>query len=219
MFNPALMRKYPKTERSAISEKRVQVSEEDRRVARKFDKIYFDTERRYGYGGYSYDPRFFSGVVKEFINFYAIAPSASILDVGCAKGFMLHDFKEVFPDLNIAGIDISEYAIGQALETVAPNLRVGCCSDLPYRDNEFDLVIAISSIHNLDLDGVRASLREIMRVSKGPAFVKVNGYKNLQEREALEKWNLVAKTILHEDEWKELFLEVGYTGDYDFFKA
>lgn len=219
MFNPILMRKYPKTKRSTISEKRALVSEEDRMVARRFDELYFDTDRRYGYGGYNYDPKFFSEVVKDFIDYYSIGPTDHILDVGCAKGFMLHDFKQTLPNLNVAGIDISDYAIGKSMDSVAPYLTVGCCSKLPYDDDQFDLVIAISSIHNLDLDGVRLALKEIMRVSKGPCFIKVNGYKNLREREALEKWNLVAKTTLHENEWLELFEEVGYTGDYDFFKT
>jgi hypothetical protein len=30
-------------------------------------------------------------------------------------------------------------------------------------------------------------------------------------------WNLTAKTILHVDDWKKLFAEVGYTGDYYWF--
>ena len=32
---------------------------------------------------------------------------------------------------------------------------VGSCDNLPYADNSFDLVISISTIHNLDIDGVK----------------------------------------------------------------
>jgi hypothetical protein len=49
------------------------------------------------------------------------------------------------------------------------------------------------------------------------AFVKVNGYKTDQERNEIEAWNLVAKTILHVDEWKSIFEEIGYDGDYYWF--
>ena len=30
-------------------------------------------------------------------------------------------------------------------------------------------------------------------------------------------WNLTAKTVLHVDEWKNLFAKVGYTDDYHWF--
>lgn len=219
MYAPHLMRKYPKSQRSEITESRTSVTEEERKIAQRFDKMYFDTERRFGYGGYQYDPKFFTDVVKDFIYYYDLKPGQRILDVGCAKGFMLYDFKRVMPSLDVRGVDISEYALSEALPDVAPYLSNACCSELPFDDDSFDLVISISSIHNLDIDGVRAAIKEIMRVSKGASFIKVNGYKNLYERENLEKWNLVAKTTLHENEWGELFDELGYDGDYDFFKA
>jgi ubiquinone/menaquinone biosynthesis C-methylase UbiE len=133
---------------------------------------------------------------------------------------MLNDFIEEIPSLDISGLDLSSYAIENSMESVKKYLKLGCCSELPYPDSSFDLVISISTIHNLDLLGVEKSLKEIIRVSKNnKSFIKVNGYKNLVERRRLESWNLVAKTILHEHEWEELFAEVGYLGDYDFFKS
>jgi hypothetical protein len=33
----------------------------------------------------------------------------------------------------------------------------------------------------------------------------------------MEAWNLTAKTVLHVDEWKNLFKKAGYTGDYYWF--
>jgi len=88
---------------------------------------------------------------------------------------------------------------------------------LPFPDSSFDLVISIATIHNLDLDGVKASLREIMRVSKGNAFIKVNGYSNEEEKAKIEGWNIVANTALHVNEWLKVFDETNYTGDFDFF--
>jgi 2-polyprenyl-3-methyl-5-hydroxy-6-metoxy-1,4-benzoquinol methylase len=212
------MNRYPKSIRNDISHDRECVSDEDRQLAQRFDRIYFDTERKFGYGGYYYHPRFFKDVVEDFIYYFKLKPGDKILDVGCAKGFMLHDFKSAIPDLDITGIDISDYVISEALPDVKQFLHQGCCSKLPFDDNSFDLVISISTIHNLNLNGVRQALREIVRVSRGRSFIKINGYKNLRERDELERWNLVAKTILRESEWEELFAEVGYEGDYDFFK-
>jgi ubiquinone/menaquinone biosynthesis C-methylase UbiE len=143
-----------------------------------------------------------------------LTENASILDVGCAKGFMLHDFKELMPKITVAGIDISEYAIEHAIEPVKPFLRVGNAKELPYPDNSFDLVISITTIHNLPLEECKQALWEIQRVSRKYAFITVDAWGTEEERERLMKWNLTALTYMHVDDWKKLFEEVGYTGDY-----
>ncbi len=212
-----LMDRYPKSQRADIIAERVQVSEEDRRIARQFGREYFDGPRRLGLGGYHYNPKYFKPVVERMIDYYGLTNDSSVLDVGCAKGFMLHDFKEALPELTVAGVDVSDYCLENALPSIKPWLRHASCDSLPYPDKSFDLVISIATIHNLDVEGVKRSLREIMRVSKKYAFIKVNGYRTEQEHEELEKWNLVAKTILPVDEWKRVFAETGYTGDYYWF--
>ena len=56
------------------------------------------------------------------------------------------------------------------------------------------------------------------RVSKKYKFLMVDAYSNEKEKELIHSWNLTAKTILHTEEWKKLFLEVKYTGDFFWFK-
>ena len=145
--------------------------------------------------------------------------SGTVLDVGCGKGFMLHDFKELMPNLTIAGIDISDYGIEHAMETVKPFLRVGNARELPYEDNSFDLVISINTIHNLPLEECKQALREIQRVTRQHAFITVDAWRTEEEHERMMKWNLTALTYMHVDEWKRLFEEVGYQGDYLWFIA
>lgn len=212
-----LMDRYPKSNRDNLLDEREAVSDEERRIAQQFGKEYFDGPRRLGLGGYYYNPKFFKPVVERMIDYYGLTSSSAILDVGCGKGFMLHDFREALPGATVAGIDISDYCIENAMPSVAPFMRKASCDELPYPDKSFDLVIAIATIHNLDSEGVKKSLREIMRVTRRHAFIKVNGYYTDEQREALHRWNLVAKTILHVDEWKNMFAEVGYTGDYFWF--
>ena len=213
-----LLDQYPRSKRP-IEERGKLVTEEHRRISRQFGKEYFDGDRLYGYGGYYYHPRFWQATVKRFRDYYRLAEDASVLDVGCAKGFMLHDFKELMPNLTIAGIDISEYGIGHAIETVKPFLRVGNAKELPYEDNPFDLVICINTIHNLPLEECKQALREIQRVSRKHAFITVDAWRTEEERERFMKWNLTALTYMHVDDWKKLFAEVGYTGDYYWFIA
>ena len=209
---------YPRSKRP-IEERGKLVTEEHRRIGRQFGKEYFDGDRLYGYGGYYYHPRFWQATARRFRDYYQLADNASVLDVGCAKGFMLHDFKELMPNLTIAGIDISEYAIEQAIETVKPFLRVGNAKKLLYEDNSFDLVISINTIHNLPLEECKQALQEIQRVSRKHAFITMDAWRTEDERERLMKWNLTALTYMHVDDWKKVFAEVGYTGDYYWFIA
>jgi SAM-dependent methyltransferase len=214
-----LMRNYPVTDRSDLLNIREEVTREDRIIAKKFGKDYFDGPRRLGLGGYYYHPKYFTNVVQDFINYYKLKPNAKILDVGCGKGFMMKDFKDALPNAEICGIDISEYCFENAMLEVKDKIKVGSCDDLPYPDNYFDLVVSIATIHNLDKEGVKRSLKEILRVGTGKYYIKVNGYKTESERIKLERWNLVANTILPINEWHLLFKEIDYVGDYSFFST
>jgi len=213
-----LLNLYPRLKRP-IEERGKLVTEEHRKVACQFGREYFDSDRLYGYGGYSYHPRFWQGTVRRLRDYYNLSENARVLDVGCAKGFMLHDFKELMPNLNIAGVDISEYAIEHAIETIRPFLCVGNAKKLPYENRAFDLVISINTIHNLPLEECKQSLREIQRVSRKYTFITVDAWRTEEERERLLKWNLTALTYMHVDDWKRLFEGIGYRGDYFWFIA
>lgn len=213
-----LMDRYPRSKRP-IDARVLEVTEEHRRISRQFGREYFDGDRMYGYGGYSYHPRFWTETVKRFRDYYNLPETALALDIGCAKGFMLYDFKLLMPKMTIAGIDVSGYAIENALDDVKPFVHVGNAKQLPYPDKSFDLVTAINTIHNLPLEECKQALREIRRVSRGNAFVMVDAWRTEQEHENLKKWVLTAQTMMHVDDWKMLFEEVGYTGDYYWFIA
>lgn len=211
-----LMVNYPKTKRdmnTRISEK----TEEDRRIARLFGKDFFDGDRRYGYGGYNYNPRFWQHVVPTFQNYYKLNSNSKILDVGCGKGFMLFDFMQLIPGIKVAGIDISEYAIANAKDEVRPFLQVADAKEVPFEDKSFDLVISITTIHNLNRGGCKKALQEIERVSRKDKFITLDAYRNEEEKKRMDAWNLTALTYMHVDEWKIFFEEAGYTGDYYWF--
>jgi SAM-dependent methyltransferase len=213
-----LLDRYP-TSKRPIDDRGRMITEDHRKIARQFGRDYYDGERLYGYGGYNYHPRFWTETVKRFRDHYKLSATASVLDVGCAKGFMMHDFKQLMPGMTIAGLDISEYGRDNAIEDMKPFIRIGNATDLPYADNSFDLVISINTIHNLALDGCKQALREIQRVSRSRAFVTMDAWRNETERVNLMKWNLTALTYMHRDDWKKLFAEIGYAGDYYWFIA
>jgi ubiquinone/menaquinone biosynthesis C-methylase UbiE len=209
---------YPRSKRP-IDERGKLIKEEDRAIARKFDQEYYDGDRLTGYGGYNYHPRFWTDTVRRFRDHYQLAENAAVLDVGCAKGFMMHDFKLLMPKLTIQGVDISRYAYDHAMEDVKPFIQVADAKKLPFPDKSFDLVICINTVHNLPLEECKQALREIQRVTRKDAFVTMDAWRNEAEHERLMKWNLTALTYMHVDDWKKLFEEVGYRGDYYWFIA
>lgn len=211
-----LLVNYPKTKRN-VKERGASKTEADRALARQFGRAFFDGDRSHGYGGFNYHPRFWQPVVPTLAAHFGLTAKSAVLDVGCAKGFMLHDLAEGIPGITVKGVDVSSYAIENALADVRPHLQVADARKLPFADRSFDAVIAINTIHNLDRDGCVQALREIERVSRGGSFITVDAYRNDEEREAMLAWNLTAQTILHVDEWKELFRVAGYHGDFYWF--
>ncbi|MEG5053888.1 MULTISPECIES: class I SAM-dependent methyltransferase [unclassified Microcoleus] len=209
---------YPRSQRP-IDDRAKLITEEHRAIARQFGKEFFDGDRLYGYGGYNYHPRFWQDTVKRFRDYYNLPDNASILDVGCGKGFMLYDFKQLMPNITITGIDISEYAIANAKEEVKPYLQVGNAKELPYPDRSFDLVISINTVHNLLLEDCKHALKEIQRVTRQHAFIIVDAWHNDKEKQRMLNWNLTALTYMHVNDWVKLFDEVGYKGDYYWFIA
>jgi SAM-dependent methyltransferase len=211
-----LLANYPRAKRN-LDARSQEKTAEDRYVARLFGKEFFDGDRRVGYGGFTYDPRFWQPVVPTFQKHYGLTGESSLLDVGCAKGFMLKDFTEAIPGMTVAGIDVSDYAIANAVEGMEHFVQVADARDLPFEDDYFDLVVSINTIHNFERDEVVQSLREMQRVSRKYSFVVLDAYRDEEERKRIEAWNLTALTVLSTDGWIELFAEAGYEGDYYWF--
>lgn len=210
-----LLKKYPKTKRD-LKSRLIKKTSSDKAIARKFGYDFFDGDRKNGYGGYYYHPRFWSQVVKDFIKFYKLNKKSKILDIGCGKGFMLHDFKEAIPELTVRGIDISNYAINNSLLTVRKYLKVGNAIKLDFPDNFFDLSISITTLHNLNLKDFKKSISEIQRVSR-KSFITVDSYRNALEKKRMDAWNLTALTYMHRNDWIKLFKEINYKGHYYWF--
>ena len=213
-----LLKLYPVSNRP-VDERGALVTEIDRAIARKFDVEYFDKDRLTGYGGYSYNSKFWTETVAHIKDFYNLNNDSKILDVGCAKGFMMHDFSLLLPKAEIVGVDISTYAIDNCIESMKDVISYANANNLPFEDDYFDLVISINTIHNLPLIDCKEALREISRVSKKDAFIMNDAWRNPKEKDSMLKWNLTALTYMSTDDWKLLFRDVGYEGDYYWFFA
>jgi SAM-dependent methyltransferase len=211
-----LMADYPRSKRD-VGAREQNKTVVDRALASRFGKDFFDGKRSHGYGGFHYHPRFWQPVIPTFQQHFKLTPDSSVLDVGCAKGFMLFDMQNMIPGIKVEGIDISTYAIKTAKTEVQNNLQVADARSLPFEDNSFDFLVSINTLHNLERDELVVALEEIERVKRIDSFITVDAYRNDDEKARMEAWNLTAKTIMHVDEWKAFFKQVGYTGDYFWF--
>ena len=181
------------------------------------DKIYFDDERKYGYGGYTYDGRW-QAIVTELIGQFDLTVSSSLLDLGCAKGFLVNDFNNDDRVGLAEGIDISVYALLEGIKAEM-NGRLVCANftALPYEDYEFDLIFCKDSLHNiLSIDEVFMALKEISRVGK-QSWIRVGAYETNAQKKIIDNWATYATTYLHKNDWLELFEKAQYSGSYDWF--
>lgn len=185
-------------------------------VAKQYGEDYWDGDRRFGYGGYRYMPGRWKPVAEALIRTYKLGSGSRVLDVGCGKGFLLHEMLLLEPGLQISGFDISAYGIGCATEQVKPHLFLHQAQSVyPFADQEFDLVISLGTLHNLRLFDLKTALMEVERVGK-QAYVMVESYRNEQELFNLECWALTAESLFDRDEWIWLYQQFGYSGDFEF---
>lgn len=183
-------------------------------LAIQFGYDYWDGGRDTGYGGYKYDGRW-RAVADDLVAHYGLKAGSRVLDIGCGKGFLIYDFTQAVPDIEVRGIDISSYAIEHAKEEVKPLMQVANANMLPFKDKEFDLAVSITTLHNLYLPDLWAALKEMERVAKHKYLV-VEGYRNEREKVNLMYWQLTCRAFHTPQEWEWMFEQTGYAGDYSF---
>ena len=210
-----ISRLHTRTERNYLQ----RVIEHDKAVcaakAKEWAYDYWDGERQYGYGGMHYDGRW-RPVAEQLALHYGLKSGDKILDVGCGKGFLLYEFTQVVPGIEIAGVDISTYGIEHSKAEVRSFLKHGSCVNLPYEDSAFDFVYSINTFHNLYNHELFDALTELQRVGRERRYVCVESYRNEQEKVNLFYWQLTCETFYTPEEWAWFYEHAGYTGDVDY---
>ena len=185
-------------------------------IAKQYEKDYWDGDRRYGYGGYSYMPGRWEPVAEALIQNYSLTNESSVLDVGCGKGYLLFELKLLLPGLRVAGLDISEHGLADAPKEIKDSLIKHRAQDnYSFENNEFDLVISLGCFHNLRLFDLEKALAETERVGK-QGYVMLESYRNELELFNLQCWALTCESFFDHKEWPWIYEHFGYTGDYEF---
>lgn len=205
-----LLKSLPKGKRN-IKARETAKTDEHIRISREYGQLYFDGPREYGYGGYRYDGRW-QPVAKEIVSHFGLKPGDRLLDVGCAKGFLVKDLLAL--GIDAYGVDISPYALMNCERETVGRLHLGSADSLPFPDDSFAAVLSLNTIHNLPRDRCRIALQEIQRLAPGKAFVQVDSYRTPEQKEVFESWVLTAEYYDYPDGWTSLFAEAGYTGDW-----
>lgn len=91
-----------------------------------------------------------------------------ILDFGCGDGNSSRYILKHFPNATIYGIDVSEESIAQANQKGLSNVAFKSFNgaDIPFGDNEFDLVFTSMVFHHIEHSLHQEILKEIYRVLK-----------------------------------------------------
>ncbi len=183
--------------------------------AREYEFDYWDGDRRYGYGGYTYDGRW-KVVAEQLIEIYGLAGKCRILDVGCGKAHLALELKKLLPEAEIVGFDVSKHGLADAPEEIRGSLFNYRAQDpYPWGDDYFDLVISLGCLHNLRLYELYRALSEIERVGR-QKYVMLESYRNDAELFNLQCWALTCEAFFDTSEWIWLYRNAGYTGDYEF---
>ena len=184
--------------------------------AKKYSKNYWDGDRRFGYGGYKYIPGRWKPVAEALIQTYSLNNKSKILDVGCGKGYLLYEIKLLLPDINLTGIEFSNYGIENSKPEIKPYIiNQKAQEKYNFEDKNFDLAFSLGCFHNLRIFELKNTLSEFERVSKN-GYIMLESYRNELEQFNLQCWALTCESFFDKDEWIWLYKHFGYSGDYEF---
>ena len=119
--------------------------------------------------------------------------------------------------MNIAGIDISEYAIENAILETKPYLIQRSCEVLPWDSNSFDLVYSKETLPHLTKKQLGLTISEIERVAKGNnIFLEIGVSESDRGKEMMKAWDKTHQTIRSSDWWRGFLKELNFRGQVNF---
>lgn len=180
-----------------------------------YGRHYWDDEQYgVGYGGYRYDGRY-AGCVDRMIAHYGLPIGSSVLEIGCAKGFILFEFFK--RGMKVAGIDLSAYAVENAVPEVKPFIVNGSCERLPWPADSFDFVYSKETLPHLSEAQLVPAVAEAKRVCKNDnIFFEVQVGNDEEAQQLFKAWDETHQTAKSADWWRRFFSEQEFRGQANF---
>ena len=175
---------------------------------------YFDNpDYGVGYGGYQYDGRY-RDAARRICDAFGLQPGNSVLEVGCAKGYILYEFHEL--GLQVTGVDASAYAIAHAKEEIRDRIVLNSSGKLPFTNESFDFVLAKEVIPHLEMPAALELISECMRVArdKTKIFLELQCAESEEGAMLMKAWDVTHTTIKPGNWWVARLKELGYEGAY-----
>lgn len=139
----------------------------------KIDASYYDRDYFEGKKGeyrLAYTESFLGNLVQNAANAYRalwirlILNPKNCLDVGCGTGRLVYWLRRF--GIKAYGVDVSSYALEVADREIKPYVKFGSITDIPYKNNGFDLVVTFDVLEHLERSQLQKSIKETIRVSK-----------------------------------------------------
>ncbi len=127
---------------------------------------------------------------------------ASALDAGCAMGFLVETLRQRGVDAE--GVDVSDYAIGQAHESIRDHVRVGSVTE-PF-GRRYDLITCVEVLEHMPPAEAPAAIANLCAHADDILFSS--------SPEDLEE--LTHLNVRPPEHWAELFARQGFYRDLDF---
>lgn len=152
--------------------------------------------------------RFFGGIADRITADIAAFADATagqafrVLDAGCAMGLLVEALRS--RGMDAEGLDISEYAIAQAVDPARGHCRVASLADdLPSR---YDLVVCIEVLEHMPAADAQAALANICRHTDDVLF-------SSSPHDLAEATHV---NVLPPEGWAELFAREGFLRDLEY---
>jgi SAM-dependent methyltransferase len=170
-----------------------------------------------GYSNYRWMPELTIPMCYEMINILNIKDDETILDFGCAKGYVVKGFRLLH---KLAyGVDISEYAILSAPNDIKHYLyRIESEKDIPLQNNKkYDYTIAKDVLEHIPYEHLDSVLLQLRKITNKLFIVVPLGENKKYIIPSYEQdtTHHIRESI---DWWEYKLLNVGFTTVYKDYK-
>lgn len=187
-----------------------------------FDYHYFDNPKSLsGFRGFFEEGNSAEGhrdFVKEAQTIASIPGLRNVLDVGCAKGFLVKALRNL--GIQAYGIDISEYALSKAEASIRPYLRQMRVQDIG-DVQQYDIIHTNGVLVYLKIPEIKKVLQCFYRIAKMGIIVIDPTREQTQawyDAGSVETLDPLRKQELSQREWDALIESAGFSKDGIFYK-